>query len=211
MAWCGGNRRCRRRRGAKRLPVAQRRLHFGMACARPQPITLEPHHRPGFAQFRIKRIGRSEEIVGEGIEGRNRTGRHRKSSMMDAASPVTMNNLTTFALTLKLRRRSPMSALGQKRTFQNAWSMSAIKSDNYFRVYGRMLVTLRNRGACHAPRDADPDDVWAFTLEQRKIEWSLVTYKSHVKSQANFCSPEAATDNEAVSAGEPIGDKCRTS
>ena len=56
-----------------------------MARARPQPITLEPHHRPGFAQFRIKQIGRCEKIVGERIEGRNRKDGHRKSSMMDAA------------------------------------------------------------------------------------------------------------------------------
>ena len=66
---------------AERLPVAQRRLHFGMAYARPQPITLEPNHRPGIAQFRIKRIGRGEEIVGERIEARIAT------SMMDAATP----------------------------------------------------------------------------------------------------------------------------
>jgi hypothetical protein len=74
-------------RGTECLPIAQRRLHLGIAGARPQSITVEPHHRPSFAQLSIKRIGRSEEIVGEGIEGRNRTGRHRKSSMMDAAAP----------------------------------------------------------------------------------------------------------------------------
>jgi hypothetical protein len=55
-------------RGAERLPIAERRLHFGIACTRPQPITLEPHHRPGFPQFRIKWIWRGEEIVGERID-----------------------------------------------------------------------------------------------------------------------------------------------
>ena len=37
-----------------------------------------------------------------------------------------MNNLTTFALTLKLRRRSSMSALGQKQTFGPIRLMSAL-------------------------------------------------------------------------------------
>ena len=72
-------------RRAECLPIAQRCLHFGIPGACPQPITLKPHYRPGFAQFRVKRIGHGEEIVGERIEGRNRTSRHRKSSMMDAA------------------------------------------------------------------------------------------------------------------------------
>src|SRR5438067_11481560 len=49
-----------------------------------------------------------------------------------------------------------------------------------------MLVTLGNRGACHAPRDAGPNNVWALTLEQRKTEWS----KTPAAPKARLVDPE---------------------
>jgi len=49
-----------------------------------------------------------------------------------------------------------------------------------------MVVTLANRGACHAPRDAGPNNVWALTLEQRKTEWS----KTPAAPKARLVDPE---------------------
>src|SRR5262249_23776182 len=64
--------------GAEGLPIAQARLHLGMARARPQAVALEPDHRAGIAQFLVKWIGLGEEIVGEGIDrGDRKRGRHR--------------------------------------------------------------------------------------------------------------------------------------
>src|SRR5262244_2014658 len=103
-----------------------------MSCARPQPITLEPHHRPGFAQFRIKRIGRGEEIIGERIEGRNRKGGHRKSSIMDAAAPgsgeqsydVRLDAETATLEHQSLSTRCPL--FPQKRTWFTTIAISAL-------------------------------------------------------------------------------------
>jgi len=41
---------------------------------------------PTMVVFLVEWIGSGQEIVGERIEGRNRKGGHRKSSMMDAAA-----------------------------------------------------------------------------------------------------------------------------
>src|ERR1700730_1691818 len=58
----------------ERFPIAECRLHLRIARARPEPITLQPDDGPGFAQLRVEGIGRGEEVVGEGVDERDREG-----------------------------------------------------------------------------------------------------------------------------------------
>jgi hypothetical protein len=74
------------RRRHRRFPPHQTMAADGIARCRAGGVA-RALWAVGVRTPRIKRIGRGEEIVGESIEGRNRKDGHRKSAMMEAATP----------------------------------------------------------------------------------------------------------------------------
>jgi len=58
----------------ERLPVTEPRLHFRMASAGPNSITLQPDEGASVTQLGMKGVWRGKEVVGERVDRRDRKG-----------------------------------------------------------------------------------------------------------------------------------------